>query len=201
MHRHAAVAALVTAAVAVVVHVVPRSVPPRAGIGPGPGPACPLPRRVCSARCHELVKIAPIGRGYIDVHLDAEADTETSTSYLRRDLMMLVEYAAAKVACKADDWSTGNGGLIALGDMSERDGATPGTRTGSPRHPPNTHTHGRDIDIAYFQRDTLDNQLRPICKHHAAAVDDTAASRARRSSMPGALPCSSAPFSKTRTFA
>ncbi len=117
------------------------------------------------------MKIAPIGDGYIDVHLDAEADTVTSTSYLRRDLMMLVQYAAAKVACKAADWSTGNGGLIALGDMSERDGATPGTRTGVPRHPPNTHTRGRDIDIAYFQRDTLDNQLRPICKHRAAGVD------------------------------
>lgn len=111
------------------------------------------------------------GPGYVDVRLDSEQTTDTSTSYLRRDLMTLVRYAAAKVACKAASWPTGNGGEIALGDMSERDGSTPGTRVGSPRHPTKTHVAGRDIDLAYFQRDTLDNQLRPICKHKERSVE------------------------------
>jgi len=38
---------------------------------------------------------------------------------------------------------------------------------GSPRHPENTHVDGRDIDISYFQKDTIDNQLRPICRHQS----------------------------------
>lgn len=108
-----------------------------------------------------------VGPGYIDGRLDGEQTAESSTSYLRRDLMTLVRYAAAKVECKAHDWPTGNGGELVLGDMSERDGSTPGTRFGSPRHPTHTHVGGRDIDIAYFQRDTADNQLRAICDHHA----------------------------------
>jgi hypothetical protein len=86
-------------------------------------------------------------------------------------MMMLVRYAAAKTECKTRDWPTGNGGEVALGDMSERDGSTPGTREGNARHPSSTHVGGRDIDIAYFQRDTLDNQLRPICRHRERGVD------------------------------
>lgn len=121
--------------------------------------------------CDELVEMPTVGPGYVDIRVDGEQSSETSTSYLRRDLMALVRYAAAKVECKARDWPTGNGGEIVWGDMSERDGSTPGTRLGSPRHPTHTHAGGRDIDIAYFQRDTLDNQLRPICPHQKHGRD------------------------------
>lgn len=119
----------------------------------------------------DLVEMPVTGPGYVDVRLDDERTSETSTSYLRRDLSALVRYAAAKVAREAHDWPTGHGGEIALGDMSERDGSTPGTRNGSPRHPAHTHVGGRDIDLAYFQRDTLDNQLRPICQHRQDGIE------------------------------
>jgi hypothetical protein len=118
------------------------------------------------------VEIPSNGSGYVDDRLDDERAAAWSTSYLRRDLMMVVEYAAAKVACKANGWDTGNGAAVGLGDMSERDGATPGTAKGKPRHPTSTHENGRDIDIAYFQRGTLDNRLRPICRHRSAAGAD-----------------------------
>jgi hypothetical protein len=166
MRWHVAVALVCTGALGVVVGGKPS---PRVRIGAGPGPACELPARACSEHCADLVQIPAVGAGYVDVRLDDEQTAETSTSYVRRDLMMLVQYAAAKVACKANGWSTGHGGPIALSDMSERDGATPGTARGSPRHPRGTHVGGRDIDIAYFQRGTLDNQLRPICPHRTAA--------------------------------
>jgi len=49
--------------------------------------------------------------------------------------------------------------------MSESNGDIPGTRENDPGHPENTHTNGFDIDIAYFQLNTLDNRLRPICEY------------------------------------
>lgn len=139
------------------------------------GPAaCGLPRRACEgteAWCAELVRFAPrAGRGYEDRPLEDERTAETSTSYVRRDVMMAVTYAAAKVACVALGWE-GNGGDVALGDMSERDGRVPGTRRGRRRHPPGTHERGRDIDVAYYQRATEDNALRAICVHEEAGVD------------------------------
>jgi hypothetical protein len=173
MQWHVAIAAVVTASVATAVKIVER--PPNVRIGYGPGPACVLPPRACDGSpeyCAELVEIPMVGSGYVDVRLDGEQIAEISSSYLRRDLMMLVRYAAAKVACKAEDWTIGNGGAIALGDASERDGSTPGTWRGSPRHPPNTHVDGSAIDIAYFQRGTIDNQLRPICRHRSRSGAD-----------------------------
>jgi hypothetical protein len=167
-----AVAAIATFVVAMIVRVVPPPRRPRPSLGHGPGPTCDLPPRVCSGvDCELLVEMPLFGPGYVDVQLDSEQTPETSTSYLRREVMMLVRYAAAKTECKTRDWLTGNGGEIGLGDMSERDGATPGTRAGNPRHPSHTHVGGRDIDIAYFQRDTLDNQLRPICRHRERNVE------------------------------
>jgi hypothetical protein len=128
-----------------------------------------LPQRSCIARCAERVEMPMSGSGYVNIRRDGEDSVETSASYLRRDLTMLVQYAAAKVACKAADWHTGNGGPIALGDMSQRDGSIPGTVWREPRHPPNTHLDGLSIDIAYFQTGTVDNHLRPICRHRSAA--------------------------------
>ncbi len=171
MRWHVGIAAVVTATLAVVVSVANR--PFRRRVGDGPGPECVLPPRGCSgAHCAELVQIPVVGAGYVDGRLANEQTAETSTSYLRRDLIMLVQYAAAKVACKSAGWNTGTGGPIVLSDMSERDGSTPGTLWGAPRHPMHTHRNGQDIDIAYFQQGSGDNQLRPICRHRSAAGVD-----------------------------
>jgi len=124
-----------------------------------------LPPRDCAERCDELVWFAPSrGPGYEDVPLDDEVALPDSTSYLRRDLMMAIKYAAAKVA------HVTGGHPLALGDASDRNGATPGTAYGQPRHPRNTHVAGRDIDLGYYQLGTPDNHLRPICPH---VVDGT----------------------------
>ena len=105
------------------------------------------------------------GPGYVDVPLDEEVALPESTSYLRRDLMMAIKYATAKVACESGAHP------LALGDMSDRDGETPGTAHGVPRHPRGTHEAGRDIDVAYYQRGTPDNHLRPICPHVTDGVE------------------------------
>jgi hypothetical protein len=99
-----------------------------------------------------------------------ELSAATSTSYLRRDLAMVVAYAAARVDCKAAGWA-GSHEPIVLGDMSQSDGGIPGTRQGLPRHPLATHVGGRDIDIAYYQRGTDDNHIRAICEHELAGID------------------------------
>ena len=156
-------ATLVTVALALVVRCANR--PPGRNIGRGPGRACVLPPRSCVERCDELVEMPLVGLGYVDNRVTEEMIEATSTSFIRRDLMMLVQYAAAKVACKAATWNTGHGAPIGLGDMSERDGSTPGMVWGQPRHPWNTHVGGLAIDIAYYQRDTPDNEPRPVCPH------------------------------------
>ena len=42
-----------------------------------------------------------IGPGYHDDVIHWEDSSVTSTSYMRRELMMLVKYATARVACDA----------------------------------------------------------------------------------------------------
>jgi hypothetical protein len=109
----------------------------------------------CAGDCGELVRFLPsIGPGYFDDAVPEEQGSLSSTSYVRRDLMMLVKRAAARV---------GTDHPIGLGDGSERDGRTPGSRYGRPRHPRHTHRDGRDMDIAYYQRGTDDNRLRAVC--------------------------------------
>jgi len=85
--------------------------------------------------------------------------------------MMLVRYAAASVACLTADWEFGNGGDLALGDMSEENGDIPGTSIGEPGHPEGTHRYGHDMDIGYYQQNTPDNRLRPICVHTIGGAD------------------------------
>lgn len=126
--------------------------------------ACELPPRDCTAGCDDLVQFLPsIGPGYFDDAVFEESSRATSTSYVRRDLMMLVKYATARVACDAASWRSGNGARLGLGDGSEIDGSIPGTSYGHPRHPRHTHEHGYDIDIAYYQRGIADNKVRAVC--------------------------------------
>jgi hypothetical protein len=129
-----------------------------------PPAACELPPRDCVEDCDDLVQFWPqVGPGYTDDFVPEEDSSVTSTTYLRRDLMMLVKYAAARVACDGAGWETGHGAPLGLGDASDVDGHTPGTSYGRPRHPRTTHEGGYDIDLAYYQRDTPDNRLRPVC--------------------------------------
>ena len=146
---------------------------PGAHAGAPARPGCALPPRDCLGRgCAALVQFAPAaGPGYEDVPLDDERTPATSTSYVRRDLMMAIQHATATVACVARTWPGGLGAPLALGDGSDRAGATPGTAQARPRHPPSTHVDGRDLDLAYYQLDQPDNHLRAICDHVVAGVD------------------------------
>lgn len=154
-----------------------KCVPDGNGPGPGPGPDCTgkLPQRDCTGTltyCSELLPFEPdLGPGYEDYPINGETQSNQYRSFLRRDTQMLVKYAAAYVECKAKSWTTGNGGLIGLGDMSEGNGAIPGTSIGQPGHPAGTHVNGHDIDMGYFQAGTPDNKLRPVCEHTSGGKD------------------------------
>lgn len=128
--------------------------------------SCSIPPRDCEVGCDELVWVTAVpGPGYRDVPVPGEHDLARSTSWLRRDLFMVIRHAAARVACTS-------GGLpIELGDMSERYGMTPGTAAGMPRHPFGTHLGGHDIDLAYYQRGPFRNSLNPVCPHMFDGVD------------------------------
>jgi len=84
---------------------------------------------------------------------------------------MLIKWATAYVDCMAEGWPGGNGKPLGLGDMSEVNGAIPGTSVGQPGHPANTHTNGYDIDIAYYQNGGDDNYLKSICEHTINGVE------------------------------
>ena len=149
--------------------------------GPGPGAytggleECDLPPIKCegtSAYCGELIQFDPAeGYGYIDYPENGETWENQYRSWLRRDVVMGIQYAAAKVACLAEDWEFGNGGPVGLIDMSEENGDIPGTSIGSPGHPSGTHTDGFDIDVSYYQVNTANNAARPICDHYEGGAE------------------------------
>lgn len=135
---------------------------------------CALPARDCvgtAAHCMELISFEPkLGPGYEDYPLNGETSANQYRSFARRDLVMLVQYAAAYVECRGKSFTPGNGKPLGLGDMSERDGSIPGTSVGSPGHPAGTHTNGNDMDIGYYQT-VVDNRLRPICPHTTGGAE------------------------------
>jgi len=145
---------------------------PEVSGGPGQAPKdvedeCDLPQLLCDPdidNCTELIQFDPTyGDGYSDFPENGETEGNQFRSWLRRDTVYLIKYATARVACLAENWSYGNGGPLGLIDMSEADGAIPGTSIGYPGHPAGTHTNGFDIDVAYYQKDTDDNRARVIC--------------------------------------
>ncbi|MFO0680014.1 MAG: hypothetical protein U0169_26065 [Polyangiaceae bacterium] len=142
--------------------------------GAGPGPTCDgLPVRDCTGTtCDAIVPFEPVrGPGYENYPINGETAANQYRSFARKDLVMLIQYATAFVACKAASWTHGTGGALGLGDMSEANGAIPGTSIGSPGHPAGTHVNGFDMDIGYFQVGTTDNRLREVCAHSANGRD------------------------------
>ncbi|GEM_PF-3156708 len=123
----------------------------------GPHRCKDLPPRDCTegnTACKKLELFTPFNhKDYIVTH-------GTKLSYLRHDTTMLVKYAAGSVNCMMPGRPP-----LGLGDMSMADGSTPKTSSGQLRHPKSTHDFGRDIDIAYYQLNTKDNKLRPVCKY------------------------------------
>jgi hypothetical protein len=137
---------------------VPAGPPPRCN--PPAWDACPN-----EANCGDVVAFTPReGEGYFCNH-------DEYRSFIRRDVMLMIKNVAARVACATANWDFGNGPPLGLGDMSEENGDIPGTSIGSPGHPAGTHENGFDMDIAYYQINTANNQLRPVCTHIQGGED------------------------------
>lgn len=137
---------------------------------PGPVPSCtPAAPAICQgteAHCGELLPFLPrTGPGWWDYPINGETANNQYRSFARRDVIMLVQYATSMVECQSANWTFGNRQPLGLGDMSEGNGAIPGTSVGQPGHPPGTHEFGRDMDIAYYQLQAADNRLRSVCPH------------------------------------
>ena len=155
------------------------STPPPSELGAPPADlatACAdVPSFVCDgdeSYCGELIPFEPdTGDGWWDYPINGETETDEYRSWARRDLVLLVQYAAAVVRCTSQTWPFGNGAPLGLGDMSEEDGDIPGTRDGDPAHPYGSHTNGKDMDIAYYQLAADDNRLRPVCPHTSGGSD------------------------------
>jgi len=137
---------------------------------PGPVPACAnLPSWQCAgteAFCGQILPFDPVtGPGYWNYPINGETANNQYRSFARRDMILLIKYAAAAVECLSAGWSFGNRQPLGLGDMSESNGAIPGTSINSPGHPAGTHVNGHDMDLAYFQVVAADNRLREVCPH------------------------------------
>ncbi|MCA9583685.1 MAG: hypothetical protein KC416_17930, partial [Myxococcales bacterium] len=134
-----------------------------------------LPSSKCTAgatACRQLTSFNPRkDMSYWDYPLNGETEQNQWRSYLQLQNIQVLKFAAAATECLAANWEFANGGPIAWGDMSEANGAIPGTAVGQPGHPQGTHVGGRDIDIGYFQTGTPDNKLRPVCAHVSGGAD------------------------------
>ena len=82
---------------------------------------------------------------------------EPRYAYIRKDLSMLLIWAACQMRETYPDIAP-----LALYDMSEQDGSTPGTDDGQPRHPPSTFENGTMFATAYYQTDG-DNGMQNVC--------------------------------------
>jgi hypothetical protein len=91
-------------------------------------------------------------QGYLVTH-------EQHYSNLRREVAYLVQWATAQVEAEFPGTNP-----LALMDMGQADGDTPGRLDDSLRHPEGTHINGNDIDIAYYQTGE-DNMGRAVCEN------------------------------------
>ncbi len=148
-------------------------------LGEVPGGAIPSCGNVASwscdggeANCGGLIQFEPVeGPGYVNYPLNGETWNDQYRSFVRRDTLALVAYAAGQVDCLAEGWDFGVRAPLGLGDMSEADGGIPGSREGRPGHPEGTHVNGFDMDIAYYQLRGNDNHLRSVCEHYLGGQD------------------------------
>jgi len=101
-------------------------------------------------RIMQFPQAESLDQGYVVEH-------EAHYSNLRREVAYLVRHAAAETAATFSDTNP-----LALMDMSQADGDTPGRMVDSLRHPEGTHVYGNDIDIAYYQTGD-DNLGRAVC--------------------------------------
>jgi hypothetical protein len=143
----------------------------------GPGPDCShIPGPWCEGTeeyCGELVLFTPeVHEAWFNYPVNGETWDNQYRSYIRRDVMMLVQYASSMVHCRTAGWNYGNDAPMGLGDMSEADGAIPPTWYGGPAHPLGTHTNGFDIDVGYYQLYTDSNILREICDCRTRVADE-----------------------------
>ena len=106
----------------------------------------------CQEDCYRIMQF-PAPHADDDYLFDTWAEFRNA----RRELIMLIRYALDQTYKRYPE--TNPLGLI---DMSERNGATPGTAYDSLRHPEGTHIQGNDMDIAYFQTGA-NNHARPVC--------------------------------------
>ncbi len=135
---------------------------------------CKLPSRRCAdgKDCVKLEEMLPRtgGDGF-------KVYTLSKWGWLRRDTFALVKYASAATNCVLPgSWP------ISICDGSNQDGTTPKDSKGKYRHPPGSHANGVDIDVAYYQTGTKDNDPRPVCDetnasstkvNHCTAAPDT----------------------------
>jgi hypothetical protein len=77
-------------------------------------------------------------------------------AYLRKHVTLAIAWSACEVARRHPGTTP-----LAIQDMSQADGKTPGTDVGAPRHPTTTHT-GSDVDISYYQTDGA-NDVQIVC--------------------------------------
>ena len=89
-----------------------------------PASNCNAPSWQCTGTdCGEVVAFEPnLGDGYWDYNLNGETVGDEYRSYIRKEVMMLIKYAAASVNCMGAAWTVGNGVALGLGDMSEANG-------------------------------------------------------------------------------
>lgn len=140
---------------------------------PSAAPSNELPPLFCAGDaeyCSELLPFGPaVGPGFLNYLVKDETWDDQYRSYLRRDLMRVVKYAAAKVDSHTSDWEYGNFAPLGLGDMSDANGQAP-TTNGVPDHI--SHEDGNHIDIAYYQLYAPDNLLRPVGRHQDAYLTE-----------------------------
>jgi hypothetical protein len=107
----------------------------------------------CTSGCSEIIAMPG---SYDPRSTQAMADgyyiaTDESYAFLRRDLTMILQYAACETANRFPGTTP-----LGLSDLSQADGMTPGVDVGRARHPTSTH-RGSDLDIAYYQTDGSNN--------------------------------------------
>ena len=77
-------------------------------------------------------------------------------AFLRRHITLAIAWSACEVTRRHPGTTP-----LALQDMTQADGMTPGTDVGAPRHMTTTHT-GNDVDISYYQTDGA-NDIQIVC--------------------------------------